>query len=102
MGGMLATRFALMFPDRSDALVLVNPIGLEDWQRKQVPALKVLREPWRELVGAFKRYESCLLLRRAYCCRVPRTPTLAWTAAPRSLFHTARQREEVPTAGARN
>ena len=37
MGGMLATRFALMFPDRSDALVLVNPIGLEDWQRKQVP-----------------------------------------------------------------
>lgn len=31
MGGMLATRFALMFPSRSDALVLVNPIGLEDW-----------------------------------------------------------------------
>ncbi|MBQ24027.1 alpha/beta hydrolase [Alcanivorax sp.] len=32
MGGMLATRFALMFPQRSDALVLVNPIGLEDWR----------------------------------------------------------------------
>ena len=31
MGGMPATRFALMFPSRSDALVLVNPIGLEDW-----------------------------------------------------------------------
>lgn len=33
MGGMLATRFALMFPDRCQSLVLVNPIGLEDWKR---------------------------------------------------------------------
>jgi len=32
MGGMLATRFALMYPDRVDKLVLVNPIGLEDWK----------------------------------------------------------------------
>ncbi len=32
MGGMLATRFALMFPDRLEKLVLVNPIGLEDWK----------------------------------------------------------------------
>jgi pimeloyl-ACP methyl ester carboxylesterase len=28
MGGMLATRFALMFPERVEKLVLVNPIGL--------------------------------------------------------------------------
>lgn len=34
MGGMLATRFALMYPNRTDRLVLVNPIGLEDWKRK--------------------------------------------------------------------
>lgn len=34
MGGMLATRFVLLFPARSTRLVLVNPIGLEDWQRK--------------------------------------------------------------------
>ncbi len=33
MGGMLATRFALMFPDRTEKLILVNPIGLEDWKR---------------------------------------------------------------------
>ena len=33
MGGMLATRFALMFPERVTRLVLVNPIGLEDWKR---------------------------------------------------------------------
>ncbi|MBD3297979.1 MAG: alpha/beta fold hydrolase, partial [candidate division Zixibacteria bacterium] len=33
MGGMLATRFALMFPDMTEKLILVNPIGLEDWKR---------------------------------------------------------------------
>lgn len=33
MGGMLATRLALMFPTRVEKLVLVNPIGLEDWGR---------------------------------------------------------------------
>ena len=33
MGGMVATRFALMFPDRVEKLALVNPIGLEDWKR---------------------------------------------------------------------
>ncbi len=33
MGGMLATRFALMFPNIATKLVLVNPIGLEDWQQ---------------------------------------------------------------------
>lgn len=32
MGGMLATRFALMYPERVSQLVLVNPIGLEDWK----------------------------------------------------------------------
>jgi pimeloyl-ACP methyl ester carboxylesterase len=32
MGGMLAIRFALMFPERVERLVLVNPIGLEDWK----------------------------------------------------------------------
>lgn len=32
MGGMLATRMALMYPDRIEKLVLVNPIGLEDWK----------------------------------------------------------------------
>ncbi|XXY49427.1 alpha/beta hydrolase [Sorangium sp. So ce269] len=32
MGGMLAARFALMFADRTERLILVNPIGLEDWK----------------------------------------------------------------------
>lgn len=32
MGGMLATRFALMYPDLTEKLILENPIGLEDWK----------------------------------------------------------------------
>lgn len=32
MGGMLATRFALMYPETAEKLVLENPIGLEDWK----------------------------------------------------------------------
>lgn len=32
MGGMLATRTALMHPNRVEKLALVNPIGLEDWK----------------------------------------------------------------------
>ncbi|NEM97036.1 alpha/beta fold hydrolase [Pontibacter burrus] len=34
MGGMVATRFALMYPDMTEKLILANPIGLEDWKRK--------------------------------------------------------------------
>lgn len=34
MGGMLATRFALMYPETVDKFILENPIGLEDWKLK--------------------------------------------------------------------
>lgn len=37
MGGMLAARYALDFPQATERLVLVNPIGLEDWKAKGVP-----------------------------------------------------------------
>jgi pimeloyl-ACP methyl ester carboxylesterase len=40
-GGMLATRYALMYPSQVDRLALVNPIGLEDW--------KALGVPWRSV-----------------------------------------------------
>ncbi|WP_086654046.1 alpha/beta fold hydrolase [Acetobacter malorum] len=36
-GGMLAIRYALMFPKDISRLVLVDPVGLEDWQAKGVP-----------------------------------------------------------------
>jgi pimeloyl-ACP methyl ester carboxylesterase len=37
MGGMLAARYALQYPGAVERLVLVNPIGLEDWKAKGVP-----------------------------------------------------------------
>ncbi|MGO9486316.1 MAG: alpha/beta fold hydrolase [Rhodomicrobium sp.] len=36
-GGMLAFRYALMYPQETAGLVAVNPIGLEDWKAKGVP-----------------------------------------------------------------
>jgi pimeloyl-ACP methyl ester carboxylesterase len=36
-GGMLAFRYALMYPAETRTLVAVNPIGLEDWKAKGVP-----------------------------------------------------------------
>ncbi|WP_400191194.1 alpha/beta fold hydrolase [Hymenobacter sp. B81] len=33
MGGMLATRFAIDYPEATERLVLENPIGLEDYRR---------------------------------------------------------------------
>lgn len=47
MGGMLAVRYGLMYPQASTRLVLVNPIGLEDWQAAGVP--------WRSLDDWFER-----------------------------------------------
>ncbi|RZJ77158.1 MAG: alpha/beta hydrolase [Flavobacterium sp.] len=32
MGGMLATRFALLYPEKTEKLLLENPIGLEDYK----------------------------------------------------------------------
>ena len=37
MGGMLAMRYALMYPDTVEHLALVGPIGLEDWKAEGVP-----------------------------------------------------------------
>ncbi len=46
-GGMLATRYALMYPQNTEKLVLVNPIGLEDW--------KALGVPWRSVDQWYQR-----------------------------------------------
>jgi pimeloyl-ACP methyl ester carboxylesterase len=45
-GGMLAMRYALMYPAAVDQLVLVDPIGLEDWKAKGVPWLSL--DGWNE------------------------------------------------------
>lgn len=40
-GGMLATRYALMYPNAVSRMVMINPIGLEDWKAKGVPSMTV-------------------------------------------------------------
>ncbi|MEI6003141.1 alpha/beta hydrolase [Paraburkholderia bengalensis] len=60
-GGMLAVRYALMYPEATQQLVLVNPIGLEDWKAKGVPSLSVDQWYERELkttAGGIRRYEQ--------------------------------------------
>lgn len=57
MGGMLATRFALMFPQRTSLLILENPIGLEDYKRF-VP-YKTLTELYQnELSATYESYKK--------------------------------------------
>ncbi|HEX2525884.1 MAG TPA: alpha/beta hydrolase [Geminicoccus sp.] len=53
MGGMLAARYALMFPDQVEQLVLVNPLGLEDWRLKGVPPASVDAAYQNELTTSF-------------------------------------------------
>jgi len=48
-GGMLATRYALSYPLQVERLVLVNPIGLEDWKALGVPYRTVDQWYQREL-----------------------------------------------------
>ena len=62
-GGMLATRFALMYPEVVDRLVLVNPIGLEDWKALGVPSLTVDQWYERELklsADGVRKYEKAV------------------------------------------
>ncbi|WP_426816552.1 alpha/beta fold hydrolase [Winslowiella sp. 2C04] len=59
-GGMLATRYSLMYPKNVEQLVLVNPIGLEDWKAKGVPWRSVDQWYQRELkvsAESIKQYE---------------------------------------------
>jgi pimeloyl-ACP methyl ester carboxylesterase len=60
-GGMIAVRYALMYPKETHQLVLVDPLGLEDWKAKGVPAISV--DDWyaRELktnADGIRRYEQ--------------------------------------------
>ena len=57
MGGMLAIRFALMYPEVTEKLVLVNPIGLEDWKRK-VPYQTVDQWYQQELKQNYEKIKS--------------------------------------------
>lgn len=59
-GGMLATRYALMYPKETKLLGMVNPIGLEDWKAKGVPYRTIDQWYQRELkvsAESIKAYE---------------------------------------------
>lgn len=97
MGGMLAVRFALMHPEVTDRLTLVNPIGLEDWKAKGVPYTPVGERYRSELdktpegVKAYMRgsyfggeWEAAfepLVTIQAGWIRGPDWPRLAWVSA---------------------
>lgn len=57
MGGMLATRFALMYPEATEKLILENPIGLEDWKLK-VPYQSVNDWYKRELGQTYDKIKN--------------------------------------------
>lgn len=60
MGGMVATRYALMYPEDLESLVLVNPIGLEDWAAKGVPYQPIdatYREELAKTVDKVRAYQ---------------------------------------------
>ena len=57
MGGMLATRFALMFPETVFKLILENPIGLEDY-RTFVPYSSLEDLEQNELKATYESYKN--------------------------------------------
>ena len=62
MGGMLAARFALLYPGRVAGLVLENPIGLEDY-RAIVPYTPIEDQFRQELAAT---YASILAYQKGY------------------------------------
>lgn len=58
MGGMLAIRYALLYPHATEQLALVAPIGLEDWKAEGVPWRSV--DAWyaNELKTSFERIKK--------------------------------------------
>ena len=60
-GGMIAIRYALMYPASTDRLFLVNPIGHEDSKAKGVPSISVDQWYERELqtnADTIRQYEQ--------------------------------------------
>lgn len=58
MGGMLATRYALKYPNEVTQLVMVNPLGLEDWKALGVPLPTLEQWHARELLQTDERMRN--------------------------------------------
>lgn len=57
MGGMLATRFALLYPERALRLILEDPLGLEDY-KKFVPFKTIEQQYNQELGGNYAKFKK--------------------------------------------
>src|SRR5688572_16254978 len=57
MGGMLAARFAMMYPNKVEKLVLENPIGLEDYNRF-VPYQTIDQLYKKEISATYESYKK--------------------------------------------
>jgi len=60
-GGMLAAHYALLYPKEVAQLVMVNPVGLEDWSAKGLPPISIDRWYERELkttAESIRTYET--------------------------------------------
>lgn len=57
MGGMLATRFALMYPEITAKLILENPLGLEDY-KKFIPYKTMEQQYKKELSATYASYKK--------------------------------------------
>src|SRR5687768_6985127 len=60
MGGMLATRFALMFPQKVQKLIYENPIGLEDYKTfvPYQPVEKQYEKEQKATLESYKKYQQ--------------------------------------------
>jgi pimeloyl-ACP methyl ester carboxylesterase len=96
MGGMLAVRFARLFPERTEKLVLVDPLGLEDYAdalgprtvdewyaREKAQTPDKIRNYFRTSYfdGAWKpQYEDLIRLPAGFTLH-PDYPRVAWDSA---------------------
>ena len=86
MGGMVATRFTLMYPGIVEKFILEDPIGLEDWKLK-VPYQTVDAWYQRELrqdYNSLKKYEMASYYHGAWSPAYDKWLNIAagWTLSP--------------------
>lgn len=60
MGGMLASRFSMLYPGKVEKLVLENPIGLEDYRRfvPYRPTDQLTTNELKATYDSYKRYQQ--------------------------------------------
>ncbi|RYY90155.1 MAG: alpha/beta hydrolase [Chitinophagaceae bacterium] len=94
MGGMLATRFALQYPQLVERLVLENPIGLEDYrtfipyrspdeqvEQELAATVESLRQYQRSYYPEWKPEYEPYVTAQWEALQYPEFPTAAWASA---------------------